>query len=171
MSPKRTLGNITKYVSNLPIDKLDFEEVFDEVKEGEERPKLQVAKLVDLNDKELQNALYHYGAGKAFLEVELSDIQSKTALLEDMYNEILSITTYKIVDRRAEEGLIKLNKEGLEGAALSESEDLKKYKEQIREATGRHILIEGELKSYTSMYNAISRVITARDQDKKEYNR
>ncbi len=171
MSPIRTLGSISKYVSNLPIHKLDFTGVFDEVKEGEERPKLQVTKLVDLNDEELQNTLYHYGAGKAFLEAELSDIESKKALIEDMYNEVFSITTYKIVDRRAEEGLIKLNKEGLEGAAFSESEELRKYKEQMREAIGRYILIEGELKSYTSMYNAISRVISARSQDKKEYNR
>ena len=97
MSPIRTLGSISKYVSNLPIHKLDFTGVFDEVKEGEERPKLQVAKLVDLNDEELQNTLYHYGAGKAFLEAELSDIESKKALIEDMYNEVFSITTYKIV--------------------------------------------------------------------------
>jgi len=41
----------------------------------------------------------------------------------------------------------------------------------MREAVGRYLVIEGELKSYSSLYNAISRVITLRTFDKKEYNR
>ena len=171
MSPIRTLGSISKYVSSLPIPKLDFEEVFNDLEEGEERPKLQVAKLVELNDEELQKTLYHYGAGKAYLEAELSNIESKKALIEDIYNDAFATTSYEIVGKREKEGLKKLTREELKGAVLSESEDLKKYKEQMREAIGRYLVIEGELKSYSSLYNAISRVISARSQDKKEYNR
>ena len=171
MSPIRTLGSISKYVSNLPIHKLDFTGVFDEVKEGEERPKLQVAKLVELTDEELQTTLYHYGAGKAFLESELSDIESKTALVEDMFNDSFAITSYEIVGQREKEGLKKLTREELKGAALVTAEQLIKLKEQLREGKARQILVEGELKSYSSLYNAISRVITLRTFDKKEYNR
>ena len=171
MSPIRTLGNISKYVSNLPIPKLDFEEVFSEIKDGDERPKLKVADVIELSDKELEKIFYYYGAGKAFLEVELSDIESKKALIEDIYNDSFATISYKIVDKRAKEGLTKLNKEGLEGAALSESEELRKYKEQMREAIGRQIVIKGELDSYTSLFLTISRIITLRTSDKKEYNR
>ena len=53
MSPIRTLGNISKYVSSLPIPKLDFEEVFSEIKDGDERPKLKVADVIELSDKQL----------------------------------------------------------------------------------------------------------------------
>ena len=171
MSPIRTLGNINKYVSSLPIPKLDFEEVFSEIKEGEERPKLKLVDITELSDKELEKTYYYYGAGKAFLEIELSNIESKKALIEDVYNATLSSLTYKIVDRRAEEGLLKLIKESLVGAALAESEELRKYKEQIREAIGRQIRVKGELESYTSLFYTISRVIALRTHDKKEYNR
>ena len=49
MSPVKTLGKISRYVDGLPIPKLSFEEVF-KLEEGEERPKLQVSKLVELTD-------------------------------------------------------------------------------------------------------------------------
>ena len=170
MSPVKTLGKISRYVDGLPIPRLSFEEVF-KLEEGEERPKLQVAKLVQLSDEELQTTLYHYGAGKAFLESELSDIESKTALVEDLYTDLFSITSYKIVERREAENLKKLTREELKGAVLLESEDLRNYKDQLREGKARQLLVEGELKSYSSLYNAISRVITLRTFDKKEYNR
>ena len=170
MSPVKTLGKISRYVDGLPIPKLSFEEVF-KLEEGEERPKLQVSKLVELTDEELQTTLYHYGAGKALLESELSDIESKTALVEDLYTDLFSITSYKIVERREAENLKKLTREELKGAVLLESEDLRNYKDQLREGKSRQLLVEGELKSYSSLYNAISRVITLRTYDKKEYNR
>ena len=170
MSPVKTLGKISRYVDGLPIPRLSFEEVF-KLEEGEERPKLQVAKLVQLSDEELQTTLYHYGAGKAFLESELSDIESKTALVEDLYTDLFSITSYKIVERREAENLKKLTREELKGAVLLESEDLRNYKDQLREGKARQLLVEGELKSYSSLYNAISRGITLRTFDKKEYNR
>ena len=170
MSPVKTLGKISRYVDGLPIPKLSFEEVF-KLEEGEERPKLQVSKLVELTDEELQTTLYHYGAGKAFLESELSDIESKTALVEDMFNDSFAITSYEIVGQREKEGLKKLTREELKGAALVTSEQLVNLKEQLREGKARQILVEGELKSYSSLYNAISRVITLRTYDKKEYNR
>ena len=171
MPPVKTLGKISKYVDGLPIPRLSFEEVFNSLEEGDERPKLQVAKLVELNDEDLQTILYHYGAGKAFLESELSDIESKTALVEDLYNDLFSITSYKIVDRREKGNLKKLTREELKGAVLLESEDIKKYKQQLREGKARYVLIEGELKSYSSLYSAVSRVITLRTYDKKEYNK
>ena len=102
MSPIRTLGNISKYVSSLPIPKLDFEEVFSEIKDGDERPKLKVADVIELSDKELEKIFYYYGAGKAFLEVELSDIESKKALIEDIYNDSFATISYKIVDELTE---------------------------------------------------------------------
>ena len=49
--------------------------------------------------------------------------------------------------------------------------ELRKYKEQMREAIGRQIVIKGELDSYTSLFLTISRIITLRTSDKKEYNR
>jgi len=170
MPPVKTLGKISKYVNSIPIPRLSFEEVF-KIEEGEERPKLQVTKLVELSDEELQTTLYHYGAGKAFLESELSDIESKTALVEDIFNDLFSTTSYEIVERREQAGLKKLTREELKGAVLTESIDLERYKEQLREGRSRQILIEGELKSYSSLYNSISRVITLRTFDKKEYNR
>ena len=170
MTPIKTLGKISRYVDGLPIPRLSFEEVF-KSEEGEERPKLQIAKLVELNDEELETTLYHYGAGKAFLESELSDIESKTALVEDMFNDAFAITSYEIVGAREKDGLKKLTREELKGAALVTSEQLVKLKEQLREGKARQILVEGELKSYSSLYNAISRVITLRTYDKKEYNR
>jgi len=170
MSPIRTLGNISKYVSSLPIPKLDFEEVFNKIEKGDERPKLKVVDIINLSDKELERIYYYYGAGKAFLEVELSDIASKKALIEDVYKDTFADVSYKIVDKRAKEGLTKLNKEGLEGTAFAESEELRKYKEQMREATGRYIRVQGELVSYDSMHRTISRIISLRTKDKKEYN-
>ena len=170
MSPVKTLGKISRYVDSLPIPKLSFEEVF-KLEEGEERPKLQIAKLVDLNDEELQTTLYHYGAGKAFLESELSDIESKTALVEDMFNDLFSTTSYEVVEKRERDGLKKLTRDEIKGAVLTISIRLVELKDQLREGKSRQILVEGELKSYSSLYNAISRVITLRTFDKKEYNR
>ena len=170
MTPIKTLGKISRYVDGLPIPRLSFEEVF-KSEEGEERPKLQVAKLVELNDEELETTLYHYGAGKAYLEAELSNIESKKALIEDIYNDAFATTSYEIVGKREKEGLKKLTREELKGAVLSVSAHLVELKEQLREGKARQILVEGELKSYSSLYNAISRVITLRTFDKKEYNR
>tara|TARA_A100001515_G_scaffold60662_1_gene47715 strand:+ start:664 stop:1179 length:516 start_codon:yes stop_codon:yes gene_type:complete len=170
MSPKRTLGNITKYVSNLPIPKLDFKEIFKKIEEEKERPKLKVVDIINLSDKELERVYYYYGAGKAFLEMELSDIASKKALIEDVYKDTFADVSYKIVDRRAKEGLTKLNKEGLEGTAFAESEELREYKKQMREATGIFIRVQGELTSYDSMWKTLSRIIGLRTKDKKEYN-
>ena len=170
MSPVKTLGKISRYVDGLPIPRLSFEEVF-KSEEGEERPKLQITKLVELNDEELETTLYHYGAGKAFLESELSDIESKTALVEDMFNDSFATTSYEIVEKREREGLKKLTRDEIKGAVLSVSSHLVELKEQLREGKARQILVEGELKSYSSLYNAISRVITLRTYDKKEYNR
>ena len=95
MSPKRTLGNITKYVSNLPIPKLDFKEIFKKIEEEKERPKLKVVDIINLSDKELERVYYYYGAGKAFLEMELSDIASKKALIEDVYKDVKKIIKKK----------------------------------------------------------------------------
>tara|TARA_R100000008_G_scaffold57894_1_gene35846 strand:- start:404 stop:919 length:516 start_codon:yes stop_codon:yes gene_type:complete len=170
MSPKRTLGNITKYVSNLPIPKLDFKEIFKKIEEEKERPKLKVVDIINLSDKELERVYYYYGAGKAFLEMELSDIASKKALIEDVYKDTFADVSYKIVDRRAKEGLTKLNKEGLEGTAFAESEELREYKKQMREATGIFIRVQGELTSYDSMWKTLSRIIGLRTKDKKEYS-
>ena len=170
MSPKRTLGNITKYVSNLPIPKLDFKEIFKKIEEEKERPKLKVVDIINLSDKELERVYYYYGAGKAFLEMELSDIASKKALIEDVYKDTFADVSYKIVDRRAKEGLTKLNKEGLEGTAFAESEELREYKKQMREATGIFVRVQGELTSYDSMWKTLSRIIGLRTKDKKEYS-
>ena len=102
MPPVKTLGKISKYVDGLPIPRLSFEEVFNSLEEGDERPKLQVAKLVELNDEDLQTILYHYGAGKAFLESELSDIESKTALVEysSLYSAVSRVITLRTYDKK-----------------------------------------------------------------------
>ena len=69
MSPIRTLGNISKYVSSLPIPKLDFEEVFNKIEKGDERPKLKVVDIINLSDKELERIYYYYGAGNLIKKV------------------------------------------------------------------------------------------------------
>ena len=107
-----------------------------------------------------------------FVALDFSNFDKALDVAEQVKNYAAGLkVTNELFAICGKEGLKKLTREELKGAAIVTSEQLIKLKEQLREGKARQLLVEGELKSYSSLYNAISRVITLRTFDKKEYNR
>ncbi len=101
---EKILENTQAYMDNLAIKGLD-ENV------TQDYPELDFTKLHIVSNDDLQAYITMYGGYRAYLEIELSSVQSKLKVLEGAFTEEYNIFIYTLATKREAEGLKKLTRE------------------------------------------------------------
>ncbi len=153
---EKILENTQAYMDNLAIKGLD-ENV------TQDYPELDFTKLHIVSNDDLQAYITMYGGYRAYLEIELSSVQSKLKVLEGAFTEEYNIFIYTLATKREAEGLKKLTREEIRGATMTESSALKQLRKQILEEESIATRLGGLLNAYKAAYDAVSRVVTLRN--------
>ena len=133
-----------------------------------EREELDFSSLMNADTKKLELFLTVYGGYKAHLERELADISSKKNAYEAAFEEAYSAAIFKLADERETIGKKKLTREEVRGAAFGTYDELKEMRKTVIEYETIHTRIEGLLKSYTSGFQTVSRIVALRTYKERE---
>ena len=153
-SPIKALGKAQREMDNMgvPLLKIDLEE----------REHLDFSDLMNSSNQELEEFLIVYGGYKAYLETRIADVKAKRSALSAAFDEGYATALSRIVEEREVEGKKKLTREEIRGVALDNYPQLKELRQEIIEQESLEIQVDGLLNTYTTAYNAVSRIVTLR---------
>jgi len=153
---KQIIDDTQVYMDRLAIKGLD-----DTV--TQDYPNLDFTKLHLVSNDGLQEYIVMYGGYRAYLEVELSDVQSQLKVLEGHFQELYNIYIFKLANQRETEGLKKLTREEIRGACMSQSTELNSLRKEILGEEAKSTRLGGLLNAYKAAYDAVSRIVTLRN--------
>jgi len=153
-TPMKALGSANKKVEALGIPIFDPKLLQDE--------NLNFADLASYNDEQIISLLVIYGGYKASLETKVADIEASHGALDAAFTEGYSTALYKITKEYEEADKKKPTRDELRGEIMSTFEALRDLKREIIEQEIELKRLQGLLNTYTSAYNAVSRVVTLR---------
>ena len=153
-TPMKALGKAQKEIDSLglPIFTVDLSE----------RPDLEFSKVMNSDNKELEDFLTMYGGYKGYLETKVSDIESTVGALDAAFTEGYNTALFKIVQEYDQKDKRKPTKEELRGEILSKFESLRELKRDLIEQQALLKKTDGLLNTYTTAYNTVSRIVALR---------
>ena len=153
-TPMKALGKAQKELDSLglPIFTVDLSD----------RPDLEFSKVMNSDNKELEDFLTMYGGYKGYLETKVSDIESTVGALDAAFTEGYNTALFKIVQEYDQKDKRKPTKEELRGEILSKFESLKELKRELIEQQALLKKTDGLLNTYTTAYNTVSRIVALR---------
>ena len=153
-TPMKALGKAQKELDSLglPIFTVDLSD----------RPDLEFSKVMNSDNKELEDFLTMYGGYKGYLETKVSDIESTVGALDAAFTEGYNTALFKIVQEYDQKDKRKPTKEELRGEILSKFESLKELKRDLIEQQALLKKTDGLLNTYTTAYNTVSRIVALR---------
>ena len=150
----RVISKADDYLTDMlvPTFKMDLES----------KPELEFANLMDADRRALEEFLSVYGGYKAYLECQVADTEAKKTALESYFEEGYAKASYRVNSDREEAGKKKLTREEVRGAVLDGFPELWALRQEVIEQEAIHAKVKGLLTSYTSAFNAVSRVVALR---------
>jgi len=128
----------------------------------EDEPSLNFSSLMDADRRALEEFLAVYGGYKAYLECQIADVEAKKTALEAYFDDGYYKAAYRMNNDREEKGQKKFTREEVRGAVLDTFSELWDVRQQVIEQEAVYIKVKGLLTSYTSAFNAVSRVVALR---------
>ena len=157
---KEVLDQNESQISNMEIPQLIID-----LKKKEE---IVLPDLSVCTNQQLAEFLTVFGGWRAYLEAQLSYVESKKEMLEMAFEEGLSKAMYGIRKRYEEEGIKRPIKEVIRGEAFSLYPQLRKVRAELIETTGLFIRLSGYRNQYKALYETVSRVVALRSQSREE---
>ena len=153
-SPMKALGRAQKEVENLglPNFKVDLDE----------REDLDFSKLMNYDNKQLEDFLVLYGGYKGYLETKVSAIEATVGAFEAAFTEGYNTALFKVTSEYNELEKKKPTREELRGEVLIRHSSLKDLKRELIEQQALLKKTQGLLNTYTTAYNTVSRVVALR---------
>ena len=153
-TPMKALGKAQKELDSLglPIFTVDLAE----------RPDLEFSKVMNSDNKELEDFLTMYGGYKGYLETKVSDIESTVGALDAAFTEGYNTALFKTVQEYDQKDKRKPTKEELRGEIFSKFESLRELKRDLIEQQALLKKTDGLLNTYTTAYNTVSRIVALR---------
>lgn len=152
-TPIKALGRAQKKLNDLDLPKFQ---------KPESPGDLEFPTLSTCDNKQLEEFLTMIGAYKAYLEIEVADVEATIGAYEAAFNEGYNTAVYKVVNEYEEAGKKKPTRDELRGEILSKYGSLKELKYDLIEQQASFDEFMGLLKAYTTAFTTISRVITIR---------
>jgi|TARA_A100001391_G_C4982494_1_gene255719 hypothetical protein len=153
-TPMKALGKASQKIEELGIPIFDPQLLQDE--------NLNFGDIASYDDEKIASLLVIYGGYKASLETKVADIEASHGALEAAFNEGYSTALFMIVKGYEEEDKKKPTRDELRGEIMSKYDTLRDLKREIIEQEIELKRLQGLLNTYTSAYNAVSRVVTLR---------
>lgn len=125
---------------------------------------LDISNLGERTNEELEEMLAVYGGYMAYLEGQLSSVESKNGLLESTFEEAMSKMMYKLQSQKDK----KIVKESLRGEALSVNSQLNQLRKDSIESEALYIRVLGLRNGYKAIYNTISRIVALRTSGSRD---
>lgn len=125
---------------------------------------LDISDLGERTNEELEEMLAVYGGYMAYLESQLSYVESKKGLLESTFEESMSRMMFGLQSQKDKKAV----KESLRGEALSVNSKLNQLRKDSIEAEALFVRVLGLRNSYKAIYGAISRVVALRTSGNKD---
>jgi len=118
-----------------------------------------------LTSQELGKWMFKLAAWKGYALRMASVTESEASLVEDAYNVLLAKAASEVILEK------RINKELLSGRALASNPDLQKLKVRFMETAAEVISLKRVLEIYTMEIEIISREITRRDIESRNYTK
>ena len=153
-TPMKALGKASQKIESLGIPIFDPKLLQNE--------NLNFGDLASYDDGKIASLLVIYGGYKASLETKVADIEASHGALEAAFNEGYSTALVRVTKEYEEVDKKKPTRDELRGEIMSTYDTLRDLKREIIEQEIELKRLQGLLNSYTSAYNAVSRVVTLR---------
>ena len=153
-TPMKALGSANKKVESLGIPIFDPKLLQNE--------NLNFGDLATYNDEQITSLLVIYGGYKASLETKVADVEASYGALDAAFNEGYSTALFRTTKEYEEAEKKKPTRDELRGEIMSKYDALRDLKREIIEQEIELKRLQGLLNTYTSAYNAVSRVVTLR---------
>ena len=153
-SPQNILNRIDNFINDLVVPGLDID--------IEKKPDINLAEIENLDNVELSRYLTMFGSFRAYLDIQLSNIESKKTVFTSNFEEGFSRAIFLLEKRYEKENKKKPTKDSLRGEALSMFPLLRKTRHESIEYEGMYIRIKGIRDAYAALYSSLSRVAALR---------
>ena len=153
-TPMKALGRAQKELDSLGLPNFTVD--------LEEREDLEFSKLMNSDNKELEDFLTMYGGYKGYLETKVSDIESTVGALDAALTEGYNTALFKTVREYDSRDRRKPTKEELRGEIFSKFDSLRELKRDLIEQQAILKKVTGLLNTYTTAYNTVSRIVALR---------
>lgn len=153
-TPMKALGKAQKEIEHLglPNFKVDLDE----------RPDLDFSKLMNYDNKQLEDFLVLYGGYKGYLETKVSAIEATVGAFEAAFTEGYNTALFKVTSEYNELEKKKPTREELRGEVITRHSSLKDLKRELIEQQALMKKTQGLLNTYTTAYNTVSRIVALR---------
>ena len=150
----KTLDKADRFLEDLLVPKFQMN--------LEDEPSLNFSSLMDADRRALEEFLAVYGGYKAYLECQIADVEARKTALEAYFDDGYYKAGYRMNNDREEKGQKKFTREEVRGAVLDSFPELWEVRQQVIEQEAIYVKVKGLLTSYTSAFNAVSRVVALR---------
>ncbi len=117
----------------------------------------------NLSDEQLENWLVFFGSWRGYTINRIAELEAEIGLLSEGYDLIMVTKTSDLEISSTK----KLLKETLKGIVLNENSDLYKLHKKLMISRSDLKILKGRLSLYDVQFEAISRVITRRGQERQ----
>ena len=152
--PSKTLDKADRYLEDLLVPRFQMN--------LEAEPSLNFSSLMDADRRALEEFLAVYGGYKAYLECQIADVEARKTSLESYFDDGYYKAGDRMNNEREEKGQKKFTREEVRGAVLDNFPELWDVRQQLIEQEAIYMKVKGLLTSYTSAFNAVSRVVALR---------